>query len=582
MLRYVLISFILCAPLAALDYSVEFEGLRDRRALSAVESIAQLVTLKKRPPNSLNALRYRADSDIPVILKVLQAHGYYEAKVQIQIQPQGSSFEVFVVIDPGPLYTIESYDVHVTCSQGEVCCPMELKKIGVKLGSPARIETILNAELKVLTVLGECGYPLSEIQERSIVVDGKTKTVRVEITASSLARCTFGNTTIVGENKVKPAYIERKMFWKEGETYNSHLVEETQTALINSGLFNSVLITHEPTPTDNNELPMKIEVTENKYQSINVGVSYQTFFGPGLTGGWEHRNLSGMGRRLSIQGDVTRISQTGIATYIHPDAYQTGGDFIAEGEAAHEKIFAYSMRSYSESNRFDSYYGKRIRFSVGIEGERLFVTDSKVNGEYWLAHAPLYVRWSTANNLLNPTKGVKLEGLIIPSIAITEGTQFYATQEITEAAYFPLTKDHKLVLAEELSIGMSWYHTIEAVPLPKRFLGGSEQELRGYRYRTVSPLIGTKPIGGGSSVYGTLEARFRVSSTIGFVPFFDIGNVYLKSFPTWDGKWFKSVGLGLRYFTFMGPFRLDVAFPLNRRKGIDPVYKILVSIGQTF
>jgi translocation and assembly module TamA len=73
-----------------------------------------------------------------------------------------------------------------------------------------------------------------------------------------------------------------------------------------------------------------------------------------------------------------------------------------------------------------------------------------------------------------------------------------------------------------------------------------------------------------------------VSKEIGLVPFFDIGNVQLTQYPTIHGKWFKSTGLGLRYFSFMGPFRLDAAFPLNRRKGIDPVYKILVSIGQTF
>jgi translocation and assembly module TamA len=61
-----------------------------------------------------------------------------------------------------------------------------------------------------------------------------------------------------------------------------------------------------------------------------------------------------------------------------------------------------------------------------------------------------------------------------------------------------------------------------------------------------------------------------------------MGNVYTTQYPTWQGKWFKSVGLGIRYYSFMGPFRLDIAFPLNRRKDIDPACKVLVSIGQTF
>ena len=123
---------------------------------------------------------------------------------------------------------------------------------------------------------------------------------------------------------------------------------------------------------------------------------------------------------------------------------------------------------------------------------------------------------------------------------------------------------------------------LNSVPLSKRFLGGSEQELRGYRYRTVSPLKEGKPQGGRSAVYFTVETRFRVSKKVGLVPFFDLGNVYNSIFPKIRGKWYKSTGLGLRYFSFMGPFRLDFAIPLDRRKGIDPLYRILVSIGQTF
>jgi translocation and assembly module TamA len=41
------------------------------------------------------------------------------------------------------------------------------------------------------------------------------------------------------------------------------------------------------------------------------------------------------------------------------------------------------------------------------------------------------------------------------------------------------------------------------------------------------------------------------------------------------------VGLGLRYYTSVGPIRLDVAFPLERHAGTGPV-AIYVSIGQSF
>jgi translocation and assembly module TamA len=121
------------------------------------------------------------------------------------------------------------------------------------------------------------------------------------------------------------------------------------------------------------------------------------------------------------------------------------------------------------------------------------------------------------------------------------------------------------------------------VPVPKRVLGGTDQELRGYRYKTVSPLGEHHlPKGGQSGIFYTFETRFRVSKSIGLVPFFDIGSVYMTRIPNFRGKWYKSVGLGLRYFTFLGPLRFDIAFPLDRRDGIDPRYRVLVSLGQTF
>ncbi len=583
--------FTLClAPLLLhaedVRYTVEFEGLQDGKALKAIKSVSQLNSLKKRPPASMNALRYRAESDIPALIQVLHVHGYYEAQIDTHIEEVSGRISVIVMIDPGPAYPLEAYQIHLFCEQAEnsaSCCAIPLESIDVHLGKPALTKNILNAELNLLQKLSECGYPLAQIKKREVIVDGKTQSVRVDLFVDSGEKAFFGPDSVIGTKRVNPLYIQRKLEWTEGEEYNSELVEKTQSNLIASGLFNSVLITHGEDPYSNGELPMKIEVNETKHQSVNVGVSYQTVFGPGITFGWENRNVAGMGRRLSFQGDVTFISQTGVATYLHPDFFVLDQDYIWRGEAEHEALFAYSMRSYNLMNRVDRRFGKRIRLGMGLQGERLFITASKKqNGEFWLAEIPLYVRFSTANDLLDPTKGVVLEGTLIPSINIRESTNAYFTQTISESSYFPLNKSRSVVIAQKLTLGMTWSDSLEVIPLSKRFLGGSEEDLRGYRYRTVSPLLDNKPIGGRSAVYFTLETRLRVSKAIGLVPFFDVGNVYSTLFPTWDGKWLKSTGLGIRYFSFMGPFRLDVAFPLNRRKGIDPVYKILVSIGQTF
>lgn len=561
---------------------VVFSGVDEARTLKMLKGASQLLALKKsHPPSSLSALRFRAEADIPEFIKVLHAQGYYEAKVEIELKETRKGTRVLVHIWPKERYHIEDFTLTLYCETPEQthCCTITLDQIGIELGKAALAQTIISAELKTMQLLAECGYPLAKIEKRDIVADGQTKGVRVHLFIKTEQQSHFGPTTITGNERVKSAYIESKQAWKEHDIYDNRKVEETQQELLNSGLFSSVLITHEEAPVSS--LPMKIEVDEAKHRTLNLGVSYQTVFGPGITFGWENRNIGGMGRKASFQGDITRISQTGLASYVHPEFLRPDQDLVWQAEAAHESLFAYSMRSYNVMHRLDRRFNEHLRGAFSIWGERLYVTASVHNGNYWLLEFPIYVRYSTANDLLNPSKGVIVEFTTTPVLNIPNVDQSYLVQQISQSSYLSLTKNDSVVLAEQLTVGWLFSGRLGTVPVSKRFLGGSEQELRGYRYRTVSPLIDDKPEGGRSALYFTFESRFRVSKTIGLVPFFDIGSVYKTQLPS-HGKWFKSTGLGLRYFSFMGPFRLDLAFPLNRRKGIDPVYRILASIGQTF
>lgn len=581
--------FFTLMPLSLLaggiSYNVDFEGLNDSRALKEIKLASHLTSLKKRPPASINALRYRAESDIPSLIKILQAHGYYEGTVSVQILEVYNDVNVIVRINPGPRYRLEAFDIQLYCESPDVentCCTVTLADVGIQLNKPALTETILNGEMKVLQRLSECGYPLAKIESRDVVVDGKTKEVQVSLKVKTGQKTEFGPTSITGTTRVKPRYIRQKLQWKEDQEYDSRLVDKTQNALIDTGLFNSVLITHEEAPSASGEIPLKVEVTETKHKSVNIGVSYQTVFGPGVTFGWANHNVGGMGRTLSFQGDITRISQTGVATYLHPDFGRIGQDMIAQGQAAHEDIFAYSMRSYSLMDRFERQVNLKTRGSLGIKGSRLYVTESVQNGNFWLLEMPLYIRWSNSNSLLNPTRGATLQYTITPALNVADSKEVYLTQQFTAGIYNALDAKEKVVLANKLTLGFITSNGLGAVPLSNRFLGGTEEDLRGYRYKSVSPLEHGKPIGGRCAVYYTFETRFRVTNTIGLVPFFDLGSVYRTEYPTLHGKWFKSAGLGFRFFTFMGPFRVDLAFPLDRRKGIDTTFKVYVSIGQMF
>ena len=76
--------------------------------------------------------------------------------------------------------------------------------------------------------------------------------------------------------------------------------------------------------------------------------------------------------------------------------------------------------------------------------------------------------------------------------------------------------------------------------------------------------------------------RMRVTDEIGIVPFVEGGNVWDSNVPQPADPLRWAAGLGLRYYTPIGPARIDFAVPLNKRKNIDDAFQVYFSLGQAF
>ena len=437
--------------------------------------------------------------------------------------------------------------------------------------------------MNLLRCLAECGYPLAGVDQREIIANGETKTISVSLVVHTGPHSHFGVTRLEGDEKVSPRLIHQKTDWKEGELYDSRLVDSTQTALIDTGLFSSVMVTHGDELDVEKQLPMSIILTETKHSSLNFGATYQTFYGFGATFGWENRNIGGMGRRLGIQGDVAHHNVSGLANFLCPNFFRVGQDWIWQAQAMYEKVFSYAMHTYNLLSRLERKIGNHVRVSAGLKFERLDVSESVDNDDFWLLEAPIYFRWSNAKKLLDPARGITFEYTTVPTVNLEEGRGIYLTQEASLSGYYPCDTHERVILAQMLTCASILSSSNGVVPVPKRIFGGTDTDLRGYRYLTVSPVNSHHhPTGGRSAIFYSLEMRLRMSKAIGLVPFYDVGTVRPTVLPAVTGRWLSSVGIGVRYFSLIGPIRFDIGFPLDRRKHIDPHYRVLINIGQAF
>jgi translocation and assembly module TamA len=168
--------------------------------------------------------------------------------------------------------------------------------------------------------------------------------------------------------------------------------------------------------------------------------------------------------------------------------------------------------------------------------------------------------------------------LIQPEGSLENGFTPYVRARVDASAYYPASDS--IVIAGRVRLGTIQGAARGDIAPSRRFYAGGGGSVRGFGYQKLGPLDPDgKPLGGRSVNEGSAEVRYRFGN-YGIVAFVDAGQAYESTTPKFSDLRY-GVGIGGRFYTNFGPFRLDVATPLNRRKGEGRI-NVYVSIGQAF
>jgi translocation and assembly module TamA len=118
-----------------------------------------------------------------------------------------------------------------------------------------------------------------------------------------------------------------------------------------------------------------------------------------------------------------------------------------------------------------------------------------------------------------------------------------------------------------------------SLPPDQRFYAGGSGTIRGYRYQSVGPQFADgNPTGGTAIGAGSVEFRQRIGTNFGAAVFVDAGEVSASSMPS---EFRIGAGAGIRYYTPIGPIRVDIAAPTRHDSNSD-AFEIYVGLGQAF
>jgi len=572
------------APAAeALTYTTELraadlpDDVRER-----VAEASTLIGGEETPPETPAGLQRRVADDRATLLDVLRAEGYHDAEITIEVG-SGDPTTVTIAIEPGSRYRFGDLNVAPAgAHRPTTALTFNRADLGLERDAPARAAAVIEAETKLVSALGERGHPFATIADRRVLVDHAAQTVRVELNVDIGPAARFGALEVSGLDRVEPAFIRRRITWQVGEVYDARVLARFRRALIDSGLFESVAAKPAAQPNPDGMTAIELRVTERKRRTIAAGISYSTAEGPAANLSWTHRNLFGEGERLQITLEGGQIAQGAKIDYRIPDVLGVDQAFAADARFAREQTDAFDAVNFGAGARLERTFGRYLSGSAGIGFDHLEVEQNNVTRTFELISLPLILRWDSSDDLLDPTEGARVELRVTPTADVSGSDSRYVKSELTASTYVDLTDDGWAVLAGRTRLGVIAGAATADVPAARRFFAGGGGSVRGYGFQDVGPLdAGSDPLGGRSVVEVGLEARLRITEDIGVVPFIDGGMVYDDATPQFDQELLWGAGIGFRYYTAIGPIRLDIATPLNGRS-TDDDFQFYISIGQAF
>ncbi|NNE83639.1 MAG: outer membrane protein assembly factor [Alphaproteobacteria bacterium] len=566
-------------------YSVNIVGDLEKPLKDRLEKTSNLFALRDRPPQSRAGLTRRITRDKERLFELLRSEGFYNGEINAVVDETKTPVEVTLNIDTGIVYLLEQYELRyaATPAGDTALFPREPEDLGLALGMRARSSEIRQASRDLITRFGEIGRPLASITNRSFVVDHDKTTMRVVLDIDPGPRSVFGKLSMAQLDTVSPSYVSRLLTWNEGEIYDQRKVEAFRTRLVGTALFDSVAIDHTDTADPDGALPIELQVRERKHRSIGAGATIST--DEGLAGNlfWEHRNLLGENEKFRVAARAGLIEQSLNADFIKPNFRTFDQNLLLNSVIRRQQDDAFDEKTFAvfaglERGLFDNW---RVR--AGPSFDYSILNDATGERNVELIGFPMLAQRDDTDDLLDATRGTRLSVSVTPYFGAIEESVSFAKLEASGEAFLSLDTDSRFVLAARSRIGSIVGESTSTVPANKRFYAGGGGSVRGYPFRSLGPLdIENDPLGGRAVLELGFETRVRVSEDIGLVPFVEGGSVFDETISTSLGNMRWAAGLGLRYFTAIGPLRLDVATPLDKRPAVDDDFEIYLSIGQAF
>lgn len=571
--------------------------------------------------------RIALEQDLRRIERWYEARGFHHAQVtQVEVTPEaarvddtlpadeaepgceridddeGCAVEVAIHIEEGEATQVRAIDV-----RGHEALAPDVRR-AIEAAVTLRVDTRFDeathdaSKRAIAGVLAERGYARARVRGEARV-DRPARTARVTFLVEPGPVCRFGEVTVEGAEDLPIEPILAATRIDPGTRYSLREIQEAQKAVFGLGAFSGVVV--EPVldeGSESREVPVRVSVTPARRHRFGLGGGIQSgivqrgdsepisvpLWDLHLKAKYENRNLFGGLRRLQIEERPRLIIQEPFPSFETPRFGNVlGVEFRQPGFPEARTTLVVGAEHEFGPDPFDTFFRHRVDARVSLERNfwlhRIFasvawkssfyrVPDGETTNEggeppanYDLMYLEQVLRLDLRDDPNRPHGGFFLQlraqeaGFFLPS------SWSYVRLTPDVRGYIPLPK--RITIAARFALGMYFIRGVDADidetsqalgPRDLRLRGGGASSVRGY----LPGRLGDGQDGGTRRWEASLELRFPITASLGGVLFGDMGDVSRETSFRFDHPQ-TSVGLGLRYFTIVGPIRFDIAWQIR-------------------
>ncbi len=402
-----------------------------------------------------------------------------------------------------------------------------------------------------------------------------------KITESELAGQATNKVTAVSAKEVTQTIVDEKQFAGtevSPEAARSMRVEDTQHTEKETEAERLKILAREE-----KRIPVIVTLNADQLNSLETGLGYGTDTGVRLRSQYRRAIVNRYGHSFDANLEVSQIRQAIDGRYnipyTHPlndyislvggyereDRDNVGPDMSLVIESA-----VLGADRIIKGARMDWQHIFGVRYRLDRVTQQGVIDNSEIPDAFVIPGARpeqesllmgYEVSKTLADQRINPTRGFKQSYKIeLGSRSLLTDTNMAIINTNWKGLYSFGENDNYQVLGGA-NLGYIFAEDFTSVPYNLRYFAGGDQSMRGFDYKSLSPMEYGYKVGGQALAVGTAEFNYQFKEGWRAAVFSDFGNAYDKTF---SNETEYSVGVGLRWRSPIGPIRIDLASGISQ------------------